>query len=152
MPDIVTVSLGLGLVISLAFSEFLGVAAGGMVVPGYVALFMDRPLVILVTLLVSYLTFFAVHSLSTVMVIYGRRRTVLMILVGFLFGWLIRSLGPLSTDFGVIELSMVGYIIPGLIAVWIDRQGTLETFSALITASVIVRLGLILVSRGELAT
>ena len=152
MPDIVTVSLGLGLVISLAFSEFLGVAAGGMVVPGYVALFLDRPLVILVTLLVSYLTFFAVHSLSTVMVIYGRRRTVLMILVGFLFGWLIRSLGPLSTDFGVIELSMVGYIIPGLIAVWIDRQGTLETFSALITASVIVRLGLILVSRGELAT
>ncbi len=152
MPDIVTVSLGLGLVISLAFSEFLGVAAGGMVVPGYVALYLDRPLVILITLLASYVTFFAVHSLSTVMVIYGRRRTVMMILVGFLFGWLIRSLGPLNTDFGVIELSMVGYIIPGLIAVWIDRQGTLETFSALITASVIVRLGLILVTRGELAT
>lgn len=151
MPDIVTVSLGLGLVISLAFSEFLGVAAGGMVVPGYVALFLDRPLVILVTLVASYLTFFVVHSLSTVMVIYGRRRTVLMILVGFLFGWLIRSFGPMNTDFGIIELSMVGYIIPGLIAVWIDRQGTLETFSALITASVIVRLGLILVTGGELS-
>lgn len=151
MPDIVTVSLGLGLLISLAFSEFLGVAAGGMVVPGYVALFLDRPLVILITLLVSYVTFFAVHSLSAVAIIYGRRRTVLMILVGFLFGWFIRSLGPLNTDFGAIELSIVGYIIPGLIAVWIDRQGVLVTFSALITAGVIIRLILILLTGGELS-
>jgi len=151
MPDLVTVSLGLGLVISLAFSELLGVAAGGMVVPGYVALFLDRPLAVLITLLVSYLTFFIVHSLSTVAIIYGRRRTVLMILVGFLFGWFIRSLGPLQTGFGAIELSVVGYIIPGLIAVWIDRQGTLETFSALITASVIIRLGLIPLTGGELS-
>jgi len=151
MPDIVTLSLGLGLVISLAFSEFLGVAAGGMVVPGYVALFLDRPLVILITLLVSYCTFFVVHSLSTVAIIYGRRRTVLMILVGFLFGWFIRTIGPLDTNFGTIELSIVGYIIPGLIAVWIDRQGVLETFSALITASVIIRLTLILLTGGELS-
>lgn len=151
MAEIVTISLGLGLVISLAFSEFLGVAAGGMVVPGYVALFLDRPLVVLVTLLVSYLTFFVVHSLSTVAIIYGRRRTVLMILVGFLFGWFIRSLGPLNTGFGAIEFSIVGYIIPGLIAVWIDRQGVLETFSALITASVIIRLALILLTGGELS-
>ena len=151
MPDIVTVSLGLGLLISLAFSEFLGVAAGGMVVPGYVALFLDKPLVILVTLLVSYVTFFVVHSLSAVTIVYGRRRTVLMILVGFLFGWFIRSLGPLNTGFGAIEFSIVGYIIPGLIAVWIDRQGVLETFSALITASVIIRLALILLTGGELS-
>ena len=151
MPDLVTVSLGLGLVISLAFSEFLGVATGGMVVPGYVALFLDRPLVVLLTLLASYLTFFVVHSLSTVAIIYGRRRTVLMILVGFLFGWFMRSLGPLHINSGAIELSIVGYIIPGLIAVWIDRQGALETFSALITASVIIRLGLILLTGGELS-
>src|SRR6267143_394130 len=31
-------AVGLGLVISLIFSETLGLAAGGMVVPGYVAL------------------------------------------------------------------------------------------------------------------
>lgn len=149
--DIVTISLGIGLVINLAFAEILGVGAGGMVVPGYMALYLDRPLVILLTLLMSYLTFFVIHSLSAVMIIYGRRRTVLMILVGFLFGWFFRSLGPVETTLGTIELTAIGYIIPGLIAIWIDRQGVLETFSVLITASVITRLWLILITGGEWA-
>ena len=43
MEQYVVLSIGLGLVTSLAFSEILGVAAGGMVVPGYIALYLDRP-------------------------------------------------------------------------------------------------------------
>lgn len=148
--DIVTIALGLGLVINLAFAEILGIGAGGMVVPGYIALYLNRPLVVLLTLVISYLTFFIVRSLSAVMIIYGRRRTVLMILVGFVFGWFTRSIGLVETALGTFELTIVGYIIPGLIAIWIDRQGALETFSAMITASVIIRLGLILLNGGEL--
>ena len=151
MLDIVTISLGLGLIINLAFTEVLGVAAGGMVVPGYLALYLDRPLVIILTLLVSYLTFFVINSLSAVMIIYGRRRTVLMILLGFLFGLFIRSPGFIETNIGAVELNVVGHIIPGLIAIWIDRQGVLETFSAMISASVIIRLMLILISGGKLS-
>ena len=88
MEQIASVSIGIGLVISLVFSEMLGLTAGGMVVPGYVALYLDRPVVIIFTCLVSYLTYFIVHALSAVMIIYGRRRTVLMILVGFALGTL----------------------------------------------------------------
>jgi poly-gamma-glutamate biosynthesis protein PgsC/CapC len=149
--DIITIALGLGLIMNLAFAEILGIGAGGMVVPGYMALYLDHPLVILLTLLTSYLTFFVVRAFSAIMIIYGRRRTVLMILIGFLMGWFIRSLGLIETGLGTLELTVVGYIIPGLIAIWIDRQGALETFSAMITASVIVRLVLILLSGGELA-
>jgi poly-gamma-glutamate biosynthesis protein PgsC/CapC len=152
MEDLVTLSIGLGLVTSLAFSEFFGIAAGGMVVPGYIALYMDKPIVIVVTMLASYLTYFFVHALSTVMIIYGRRRTVLMILVGFILGWLIRSMGHFELQYGSIDLTVVGYIIPGLIAIWIDRQGLIETFSTLIIASIMVRLGLILFKAGELLT
>ena len=36
-------SIGLGLVVSLVFSEILGLAAGGLVVPGYIALYLDQP-------------------------------------------------------------------------------------------------------------
>ena len=150
MEELITLSIGLGLVTSLAFSEFFGVAAGGMVVPGYIALYFDKPVVIIVTLLASYLTYFLVHALSSVMIIYGRRRTVLMILVGFALGWLIRSVGHFEMSFATIDLTVVGYIIPGLIAIWIDRQGLLETFSTLIIAGVIVRLSLILFKAGEL--
>lgn len=152
MEGLVSLSIGIGLVVSLAFSEMLGLTAGGMVVPGYVALYMDRPIIIILTLLVSYLTYLIVHSLSAVMIIYGRRRTVLMILVGFAMGALLRSFGTLPLPMTTVDLSIIGYIIPGLIAIWIDRQGLLESFSALLIASVIVRIILILITGGEMRT
>ncbi|MBT7311770.1 poly-gamma-glutamate biosynthesis protein PgsC, partial [bacterium] len=37
-------AIGLGLVISLIFSEVMGVAAGGLIVPGYIAMYLDQPL------------------------------------------------------------------------------------------------------------
>lgn len=150
MEQLMSLSIGIGLVVSLAFSEMLGLTAGGMVVPGYMALFLDRPLLIAITLLVSYLTYFIVHALSAVMIIYGRRRTVLMILVGFSMGALIRSVGSLDLPFTHLDLTVIGYIIPGLIAIWIDRQGLVESFSALIIASVIVRITLIIITGGDL--
>lgn len=150
MESLITLSIGIGLVVSLFSSEMLGLTAGGMVVPGYIALYLDRPLVIVFTLAVSYLTYFIVHSLSAVTIIYGRRRTVLMILVGFALGALIRSFGSLELPMATIDLTIIGYIIPGLIAIWIDRQGLVESFSALITASVIVRMCLLLITGGEL--
>jgi gamma-polyglutamate biosynthesis protein CapC len=144
MENIITLSIGLGLCVSLLFSEFFGIAAGGMVVPGYIALYLNRPLVIIITAAVALLTYFIVNSLGTFMIIYGRRRTVLMILLGFLLGWLVRTMEPLPIGPQGVELSIVGYIIPGLVAIWIDRQGIIETVAALITSSAIVRLILIL--------
>jgi poly-gamma-glutamate biosynthesis protein PgsC/CapC len=114
------------------------------------ALYLDQPLIAVMTLLVAFLTYFIVHSMSAVMIIYGRRRTVLMILVGFAVGAFFRSLGTLEMPAGQVDLTIIGYIIPGLIAIWIDRQGLIESFSALIIASVIVRLILILITGGEL--
>ncbi len=149
MENLVTLSIGIGLVVSLALSEMLGLTAGGMVVPGYIALYLDQPLVVALTLLVSYLTYFIVHSLSTLMMIYGRRRTVMMILVGFAMGALIRSFGYITLPKATVDLTIVGYIIPGLIAIWIDRQGVVESFCALIIASVIVRIILILITGGD---
>ena len=145
MDNILNLSIGIGLVISLLFSELLGIAAGGMIVPGYIAMYMNHPLSVVLTVFVSYLTYFTVHSLSAVMIIYGRRRTVLMILTGFVMGWFIRMLGVQLHLSDKLDLQIIGYIIPGLIAIWMDRQGILETVTALITSSVIVRLVLILV-------
>ena len=151
METIITVSIGLGLAVSLFFSEFFGIAAGGMVVPGYIALYLNKPVVILCTISVGLVTYFIVNSLGSFVIIYGKRRTVLMILIGFLLGWLVRSLVFIPVGPDVIDLSVVGYIIPGLIAIWMDRQGILETVTALVTSSAIVRLVLILVFGKELS-
>jgi poly-gamma-glutamate biosynthesis protein PgsC/CapC len=150
--DPLTVSIGVGLAISLLFSELYGLAAGGMVVPGYIALHLSRPLDVGITILAAIVTYGIVHAASSVLIVYGRRRTVSMILVGFLLGVLIRSI-PVSayelheslqtTPFSASELSVIGYIIPGLLAIWIDRQGLVETIAVMLAAAVVVRLVLI---------
>jgi hypothetical protein len=59
--------------------------------------------------------------------------------------WTTGSIAPADN-----ELQVIGFIIPGLIANWLDRQGTVETLSALVTASVLVRLILVLAVGAEL--
>lgn len=150
MEEYIVTSIGFGLVVSLLFSEIFGIAAGGMVVPGYFALFLDKPLTILTTLAIAYVSYAIVKTLSSFMIIYGRRRTVLMIITGFMLGTTLRNFSNIYVTDAQLELNVIGYIIPGLIAIWIDRQGLLETISVLSIASVIVRLGLILINGGEL--
>ena len=90
--NLLALSIGIGLVVSLMFSELLGLAAGGLVVPGYIALYLGRPLDVAATLAAALLAFFLVRILSTFVIVYGRRRTALMILVGYAAGVLIYEL------------------------------------------------------------
>ena len=143
MIELLPLSVGIGLVVSLLFTGLFGIAAGGMVVPGYIALSLHRPLDVLLTVGTGLLAFGVVRALSSVVVVYGRRRIVLMILFGYLIGALVRWVLDLPLE-GSGEVTVIGYIIPGLIAIWLDRQGVIETISALATASVVVRLILIL--------
>ncbi|MDD5718735.1 MAG: poly-gamma-glutamate biosynthesis protein PgsC/CapC, partial [Candidatus Krumholzibacteria bacterium] len=85
-------AIGLGLVVSLVFTEILGLAAGGLVVPGYIAMFLDQPLRILGTVLAALLTYTSVRLLGRFILLYGRRTMVFSVLAGFLFGYLTRYL------------------------------------------------------------
>lgn len=155
MPEasLIMQAIGLGLVVSLVFSESLGLAAGGMVVPGYVALMIHHPLRIVGTIVVALLTFLVVRLLSNYMFIYGRRRTVMIIIVGFCLGWLSKELFIVSPP-GVanditLEFQSIGYIIPGLIANWMERQGVVQTITTMIVAGVLVRMLLMIFTGGE---
>jgi gamma-polyglutamate biosynthesis protein CapC len=160
MVDLLSASIGIGLAVSLLFSEMFGLAAGGMVVPGYIALYLNRPIDVILTLLAALAAYFAVRSLSTFIIVYGKRRTVLMIIVGYLVRGLF-ALIPFYASDPLINISqqisnapgdfaVIGYVIPGLIAIWMDRQGVWETLAALITSAVVVRLALMLVFGLEL--
>ncbi len=148
MIELVALFIGCGLVVSLLFSELFGLAAGGLVVPGYMAYHLNQPIALATTLGVALASYFVVQLISSLAIVYGRRRTVLMILSGFLFGMVIRYIAAGNFGFDS-EIAMIGFIIPGLIAIWMDRQGVIETITALIAASVITRFILILVLGGE---
>ncbi len=147
--DIIIQAVAIGLVLSLVFSETLGVAAGGMVVPGYIALMLHHPLRILGTVLVSLMTFLAMKFFSNYMFIYGRRRTVVVIILGFIFGWLSREVLIIQTNAFTVELQTIGLIIPGLIANWMERQGVVKTICVMIIAAVMIRLLLMIVTGGQ---
>jgi poly-gamma-glutamate biosynthesis protein PgsC/CapC len=149
--DPLTVAIGLGLIVSLLFTEAFGLAAGGMIVPGYFAINFHRPLDVVLTLTVALAAYIVVFGISKFAIIYGRRRIVLMLLTGFVLGHLVRTLvalpatGSLASGTADQCVAVIGYIIPGLIALWFDRQGLFETLGTVLTASAVVRLCLIVI-------
>ena len=130
-------AIGIGMAVSFAFYEVVGFSPGGMVVPGYIALFLNQPLRILITLVVALLTYFAIILLSNYIILYGRRRFFFTVITGFLLKWLIEEM-IVQMPISGIDLRSIGYIIPGLIANEIRRQGILPTFFSLAIVSVIV--------------
>ena len=157
--NLLALSIGIGLGVSLLFSELFGLAAGGLVVPGYIALYLTRPLDVAATLIAALLTFFLIRIASSFVIIYGRRRTALMILVGYAAGVFMNGALAALYEVGaesiapgryMMEAGVIGYIVPGLVAIWLDRQGVVPTFAALVTSAVVVRLLLILLVPQEL--
>lgn len=144
-------AVGLGVIISLIFTELLGASAGGIVVPGYIAMYLDRPTQIVGTLLVSLVTWGIIRIISSFTLLFGKRRMVLCILIGFILGWATRNI--IFHNITIVDLKMqsIGYIIPGLIANWFERQGFWKTVTTMMIAAVLVRLILIVISGGEVA-
>ena len=148
MISLLTLSIGIGLLIGLVFVEVFGLFAGGMVVPGYLALDLAYPGTVALTLACAIFINLFIRLLSAKLIIYGRRRVSLTMLIAFLVGVMVRQVFSsylVVNALGGEIFSVIGYIIPGLIALSIDRQGLLETITTLLTISVAVRLCLIII-------
>ena len=144
----VEVTIGLGIVLSLLLSETLEVTAGGIIVPGYMALYLHQPLQVIITILVAILVWGIIQVLGKKVFLYGKRRIVLALILGFFFGFISRNFIYLPQEIG--SAAVIGNIIPGLIANWMDRQGVIRTVSVVILTAVIVKLSTILLFGGVL--
>ena len=101
--------------------------------------------------LVSFITYLAVRLTAQFVFIYGRRRLVLSILLGFIFGYILRNyIAGEIYELADVRLEAIGYIIPGLIANWMERQGIFRTISAVAIASVVVRLAVMIIGGGRI--
>ena len=149
--EILPLAIGIGLVASLLLSELLGVASAGMVVPGYIALYLGSPPYLVGTALACLVTYGVVRLAGHFLILYGRRRTALAILVGYLSGALCGyAISRYAPGVALGQDAVVGYIIPGLVAIWMDRQGVLQTLGALTICSVLVRLVLLVLVGSDL--
>ncbi|MEO0086117.1 MAG: poly-gamma-glutamate biosynthesis protein PgsC [candidate division WOR-3 bacterium] len=141
-------TIGLGMLASFVLTETIGLAAGGIVVPGYVALALNEPLRLVITVGVALVVFLILKVLSHFMLLFGRRMLLLGILLGYFLGYLTRIVPAPGSGPVRLEVGVIGYVIPGLIAYWMHRQGVIETVSTMIVAAVVTRLVITAVSGG----
>lgn len=132
-------TVALSVILSFLVTELTGLLTGGMVSAGYLAFYFSEPMRILSTFLLSALIALILRLSREFLILYGRRRFMLSILLSILFVYALEKtyfiLSPLSLD-----LRVIGYIIPGLIANDMEKQGIIRTSLALIIVTALVKL------------
>ena len=130
-----------GVVVSFFYYEIIGILPGGIIVPGYLALYIvDQPFRVLATIISAFFSFILVkYVISRYMIIYGSRRFFLMILVNYVVGTFILSASGLILPIE-IKLTPVGFLIGGIIANNYSRQGIIVTLINMLGAVMIIHL------------
>ena len=132
-------TVALSVILSFLVTELTGLLTGGMVSAGYLAFYFSEPMRILSTFLLSALIALILRLSREFLILYGRRRFMLSILLSILFVYALEKayfiLSPISLD-----LRVIGYIIPGLIANDMEKQGIIRTSLALIIVTALVKL------------
>ncbi|MEO0081312.1 MAG: poly-gamma-glutamate biosynthesis protein PgsC [candidate division WOR-3 bacterium] len=141
-------TIGLGMLASFLMTETVGLAAGGIVVPGYIALLLHDPVRVGATVVVALATFVVLRVLDRFMLVYGRRMLVLAVLIAYLLGYLTRIAPEWHMGQTALNIGVIGYVIPGLVAYWMVRQGVVETVATMFVAAVFTRLVVTLISGG----
>ena len=90
-------SLFVGVVLSLIFAEKFGINPAGLVVPGYLALIFDQPIMLLSVVIISCLTYFIVSNGIIVSgLFYMVEEFAAMILTGMVIKFIFDLLYPLT--------------------------------------------------------
>ncbi|HNS36383.1 MAG TPA: poly-gamma-glutamate biosynthesis protein PgsC/CapC [Anaerolineaceae bacterium] len=128
--ELARLTIILGIVVSILIYKKSGMTMGGILIPGYLALFVSQPLHIIVTLIIATLSYLLVHNtLKKRFMLNGRRLFEVEILVALI---LQISWSAVLTLFGgrnsaLASLYGIGFVIPGLITHEIGRQGLSRT-------------------------
>ena len=129
-------TLLIGLVIAVLYVEIMDIYPGGIIVPAYIALFLDQPLRILVTIIVAFLSLYSYKVLSHWLILFGRRRFVMLILLGAVWAqrWCLLLPHLFSEP---LALRAIGWLIPGLLANNLEKQKYLPTLASMLVVAVI---------------
>jgi len=130
-------NLFIGLLISCLFIETTGIYPGGIIIPAYLALYLDQPLRIVGTLAVSLVCFGLYKILSGYTILFGRRRFIILILLGSLLTLLWNNTVRTDLIRGFYGLHTIGLMIPGIIANTFERQGIMLSVFSIIIASTV---------------
>jgi len=128
-------TLFIGLIIAVIYVEIMDIYPGGIIVPAYVALYLDQPLRILSTILIALLSLYTYKILSRYLILFGKRRFVMLVLLGGLWAqiWFIISPNFFADPLG---LRAIGWIIPGLLANNLEKQEIVSTLASMFIVAI----------------
>lgn len=132
------VVLALSVFLSLLVEEFIGVSAGGLIVPGVLAMNYNSPDIIIYIYFLSFVVFLIVFQIfSRHMILYGKRKFAMSVLVSLLFKLIFDQFFPIM-PLATVGFRGVGTITPALLANTYDRQGVLYTIPSSILVTLII--------------
>ncbi len=131
--------LVLGVIVSIIFYELTDISPGGIIVPGLMVLYISQPERMIYTVIVAIVTYFIVKFISRYLIIFGKRRFAVLIIVSLIINFLL-ELVLKTSSVSLINISIVGFTIAGIIANDIYKQGIKKTIPALIIVVGIVEL------------
>jgi poly-gamma-glutamate biosynthesis protein PgsC/CapC len=154
--EIVRFAFVFGICVSMMLYERLHLTTGSIVVPGYIAVFLVYPMVVIATFVNALLSYAIMnHFLRKHFMLYGRTKFTLMALISISIQTLMLKLspsGPWLWESNIPLFVGAGYVVPALIAHDMGRQGIKRTTKAVLLAGVIVALpialGLLLQLKG----
>ena len=118
----------IALIISIIFFEITDLTPGGLLVPGLMVIYINNPIRMVYTLAIAILSFFIVKLLSKKLIIFGKRRLALLIIISLLLNFLVNLIiGIALWDFSSSVLFLVGYSVSGIIANNMFKQGVVKT-------------------------
>ena len=129
-----------GVLLALLFTEWTGLSPGGIVVPGYIALHLDQPGRILATLAVALICLGIYRLAASFLILFGRRRFVFFLLAGMVLAQVWTLVAPGVFPGQSVELRVIGWVIPGLLANSLERQSIAPTLSGLAVVAVMAHL------------
>ena len=131
-----------GIIVSIIFYEITEISPGGLIVPAYIAFYINNPQRIIITILAGILTFFIVKIISNHTIVYGRRKFALCIMISFVIRFIIKYFNIyIVNEYEIYMLSgsVIGIIIPGIMAQEMDRHGVIKTVSSLMILSIFIK-------------
>lgn len=119
----------IGILISIIFYELTDISPGGIIVPGIMVMYFNSIERIVYTLIIAFITYLIVKLLSKHILVFGKRRFVMMIIISIILNILV-SLIMNALSVNLLSISIIGYTIAGLIANDFYKQGVKKTLPA----------------------
>lgn len=125
-----------GLCISLLIYELFGITAGGMIVPGCLAMICDHVSQVLLIFAIAFLVFIIVRFiLPRFVLLFGNRKFVAAILVTLIIKLILELLFPYLMPVSVASFGGIDVITTALIANCFSKQGIRYTVPATLIAA-----------------